>query len=411
MDALVQKGEKVSTTALQESPAVATLITSGDSIHPDTLVADVADRFFRSPQLEALGLVELGEPVGLITRAKLFFSLSRRFGFELYGKKPIIRIAETNPLVIEEAEQLKNAIGKALLRAQNDIYDEIIVVNRHGCYRGLLSMKQMVIQQSHILANSIVQRELANERAKELEKINTVKSQFIANVTHELRSPINAIIGLAELMKIASEKGNITQIKDRLNLLMSSATNLRAIITNILDLSKIEAGKMEVLPETFDIIKMLREIAETTRVLLGKKPVEVEVVAHEGPLHIFSDMIMVRQILINLASNAAKFTDTGKIFFSVAATTDSLRIAVSDTGQGIREKDLDKLFVAFGQLEDAKTKKHEGTGLGLTITKNLLELLEGTISISSCFGTGTTFEIVLPVGKEYCSPGETFYRR
>ncbi|MEW6586058.1 MAG: ATP-binding protein [Nitrospirota bacterium] len=146
----------------------------------------------------------------------------------------------------------------------------------------------------------------------------------------------------------------------------------------------------------FDIIKMLREVAETTRVLLGSKPVDVEVVAHEGPVYIVSDAIMVRQILTNLASNTAKFTEVGKILFALAESSGAFKIAVDDTGRGIREEDLDKLFVAFGQIEDAKTKRHEGTGLGLTITKNLLELLGGTVSVSSRFGTGTKFEIFLP---------------
>ncbi|MFZ5906474.1 MAG: sensor histidine kinase [Nitrospirota bacterium] len=382
--------------AIHESPAVETLITLRQTIQPDTIVAEIAEYFFKSPQLEALALVELGEPVGLITRAKLFLSLSRRFGFELYGKKPIIKIADTEPLIIQEGERLESTIDKALLRSQNDIYDEIVVVDDKGCYKGLLSMKQMVIQQSHILANSIVQRELVQERAKELEKINAVKSQFITNVTHELRSPINAIIGLAELMKIACEKGYVHQMRDRLNLLMSSATNLRAIITNILDLSKIEAGKMEVFPEKFDLTTLIREVAETTRVLLGRKSVEVEVIAHEGPLYILSDIIMVRQILINLASNASKFTDSGRIGFALSETAYTLNIAVTDTGRGMRAEEISKVFVAFEQLEDAKTKRHEGTGLGLTITKNLVNLLGGTISVTSTFGTGTKFEVVLP---------------
>jgi len=380
-----------------ESPQVGKLITSREHLQPDVVVRDVADRFFKSSELDALALVEGRNPLGLVTRPKFFFTVFRRYGFELYGRKPIITIADTAPLLMHEDERLDVAIDKALERPPQDIYDDIVVVNESGSYAGLLSVKQMVIQQSNALANSIVQKEMASERAKELEKLSTIKSQFIANVTHELRSPVNAIIGLAELMRISCEKGYMDQLKDRLSLLMSSATNLRAVITNILDLSKIEAGKMEVMCEHFDVVAILREVAETTRILIGSKPVDVEVVAHDGPVFIVSDPIKVRQILTNLTSNAAKFTDKGRIVLALSTENERLRISVSDTGMGIKEDDFDKLFMAFSQLEDAKTKRHEGTGLGLTITKNLLDLLGGSISVLSKFGEGTTFEVSLPL--------------
>lgn len=380
-----------------ESPSVGKLITSSECVPPYMAVNKVADRFFNSDRLDAVALVECREPVGLATRPKLLFTLFRRYGFELYGRKPIITIADTKPLIIHEEEKLDVVIDRALDRPAEDMYDEIIVVDDAGYYRGLLSVKQLVIQQSNVLANSIIQKELASERAKELEELNRIKSQFIAHVTHELRSPVNAIIGLAELMRISCEKGYIDQLKDRLSLLMSSATNLRAIITNILDLSKIEAGKMEVICEHFDIVKLLREVAETTRILLGSKPVDVEVVAHDGPLFIVSDPIKVRQILTNLTSNAAKFTDTGKIVLTLTTYSDRVKITVSDTGIGIKEEDLNKLFVAFSQLEDAKTKRYEGTGLGLTITKKLVDMLGGKIFLSSKYKVGTTFEILLPM--------------
>jgi len=191
-------------------------------------------------------------------------------------------------------------------------------------------------------------------------------------------------------------KGYVDQLKDRLSLLMSSATNLRAIITNILDLSKIEAGKMEVICECFDVVAILREVAETTRILVGNKPVDVEAIAHENPVFITSDSVKVQQILTNLASNSAKFTDKGKIILTLSTGNNGVKIAVSDTGIGIKEDDLNKLFTAFSQLEDAKTKRYEGTGLGLAIIKNLLDLLGGQISVSSKFGEGTTFEVYLP---------------
>ena len=380
-----------------ESPIVRDLIASNECVPPYTSVHKVADRFFTSPQMDALALVEGNEPVGLVTRPKLLFTLFKRYGFELYGRKPIITIADTEPLTIHEEERLDVAMDKALERPAEDIYDDIIIVDDEDHYKGLLSVKQMVIQQSNVLANNIVQKEIDKERAKELEKINKMKTQFVANVSHDLKSPLNAILLVAELMKMSCDNGYIEQVKDRLSILISSANNLKAIVNNILDLSKIEAGKMDVISEHFDVVSILREVAETTRILVGSKSVDVEVIAHEGPVFIESDPVKVRQILTNLLSNASKFTERGRIVITLNAEDERLRISISDTGIGIKEDDLKKLFIAFNQLEDAKTKRHEGTGLGLTITKNLLNLLGGSISVSSKYGEGTAFVVYLPL--------------
>ncbi len=387
-------------TARENVLPVGELIISNEEAAPQTSVKTVAERFFSTTDLDAIAVVEGKEPVGLVTRTKLLFTLFRRFGFELYGKHPVTAIADAAPLVVSASERLDVVIDKALERPAQDIYDEIIVTDQAGCYRGLLSVKQLVIQQSNALAANILQKELASERAKELEKISRVKSQFLANVTHELRSPVNVIIGLAELMRLAAEKGKVDQVKQRLSLLVNSVTNLRTIVTNILDLSKIEAGKMEVIHERVDVVAILRDVVETTKILIGAKPVSVALDADCDSLLATTDPGKLRQVLINLASNASKFTDQGSISFSLRTGGGEFTVSASDTGIGIREEDQGRLFTAFGQLEDAKTKRHEGTGLGLAITKNLVDLLGGVISLESAYGRGTVFSVTLPLAKE-----------
>ncbi len=380
---------------------VGNLITSTAQVRPDVLIKHVAGGFFTNAQMEAVALVDHRQkPVGLVTRNKFLMKLFRLYGYELYGKKPVISMADTSPLLVAAEERLDVALDKAMGRPFQDIYDELVVVDSRGFYMGLLSVKDLVIRQSHALANSIVQKELAHAKASELEKISQVKSQFLANVTHELRSPVNAIISIAELMQMSCEKGYIQQLKDRLSLMLSSATSLKAIINNVLDLSKIEAGKMDAIFEEFDVIAKLDEIVETGKVLAGSRPVDVILNAGQSYLPLESDPVKFRQIVLNLMSNAVKFTEKGRITVSVEAEDDHITVSVSDTGPGIKKEDMDKLFTAFGQVEDAKTKRHEGTGLGLTVTRHLVDLLKGSIRLESEWGKGTTFFVRLPQKKQ-----------
>ena len=390
------KGTEQAQTDTTSDIRVGTLITSNSQVSARDIVKHAADRFFTNPELDAVALVDCKEPIGLITRNKFLMKLFRLYGYELYGKRMVITMADTSPLYVDSEERLDVALDMAMSRPFQDIYDELIVVDPKGHYKGLLSVKDLVIRQSHALANSIVQKELAHAKASELEKMSHVKSQFLANVTHELRSPVNAIISLGELMQMSCEKGYIQQLRDRLSLLLSSATSLKAIINNVLDLSKIEAGKMDAIFEEFDAIGKLDEIVETTKVLIGSKPVEVKLNTTETYLPIESDPVKFRQIILNLMSNAAKFTDNGRITVSVETGGGLITISVKDTGPGIKKEDLDKLFKAFSQLEDAKTKTHEGTGLGLTVTKYLVNLLNGKIWLESEWGKGTTFFVELP---------------
>ncbi len=386
-------------TATQNSVIqVGELIASSDQVTPQTIVSEVSDRLFSSPNLEALAVVDGVMPQGLITRTKLFFTLSRRYGHELFARQPIITIADTSPLIVSDNELLDEVIEKAFARSPQNIYDEIIVAKADGTYLGLLSVKRLVLEQSNALSRSILQEEMATTRAKELERINQVKAQFLANVTHELRSPVNAIIGLAELLRLAADKGSMEQVQERLSFMISTATNLRAVITNILDLSKIEAGKMEVAHQTVEAGSLLHEIAETTRVLIGEKPVTVRVLAPAEPVIVSTDAIKLRQIVTNLTSNAAKFTGRGSIEMCLDILEERVVIQIRDTGIGIREEDLKLIFSAFGQVEDATTKTHEGTGLGLTISKNLAKLLGGSISVTSSYGNGSTFSLSIPRG-------------
>lgn len=343
--------------SVEEGCPVRGLISSRDAVSPGLRVEALADRLFVEQDLEAVALVDEGRPCGLATRAKIMSILFNRFGFELFGRDPILEIADRDPLIVRTEEYLEAVLDKAMRRDFKDIYDEIVVVDQEGLFEGLLSVKRLVLEQGNALAQSIAQREMALTKAREMKKVTDMKSRFIAHVTHELRSPVNAIIGLSELMHLSVKGGHTHQLAEKLSLLSSSAINLRALITNILDLSKIEAGRMDIIVEEFDLAALLREVAETTRILLGSKPVALDMAAAAGPHLIHSDRVKVRQILTNLCSNAAKFTETGRIILRLNRRESDFELAVSDTGSGIREDDLSRLFTSFTQLEDAKTRR------------------------------------------------------
>lgn len=378
-----------------QTPSIRDLISTRESIPPETLVSELAQRFYDEPELDALPIVKDGYPCGLATRRKILTTLAIRFGFALYGRKPIGVIADMNPMLAHCNDGLNEILGKAMARDFNDIYDEILVVDDDGCYVGSLSVKRLVVEQGEHLAQSIAQRELAIAKAVEIEKMNEVKSNFMAHVTHELRSPVSAIAGFAELIQLRYDKQNLKDFPKYLRLLSTNAQNLRSLVNNILDLSKIEAGRMELHNERFFLCDLLREVLETCRMLAGDKPITFEVGCPDGKILVETDRIKIRQILLNLASNAVKYSDRGIIEIS-ASLSDQLCLSVKDTGIGIRKEHLSRLFQSFEQLEDAKSRRQEGTGLGLAITQQLVHFLGGRISVDSTFGIGSWFDVTLP---------------
>ena len=178
-------------------------------------------------------------------------------------------------------------------------------------------------------------------------------------------------------------------------MLLRAAATLRGTVNNILDLSKLEAGKTEITIVPLQLASLAEEVAGLAALLAGEKPVEVRTEV-PAELVLETDPQKLRQILVNLASNAAKFTERGAIVLRASADLEAVRIAVADTGCGIRAEDLPRLFVPFGQLEDAHTKTHAGTGLGLVITRSLAALLGGRVSVESRRGEGSTFTVELP---------------
>ena len=247
------------------------------------------------------------------------------------------------------------------------------------------------------------------------EAANRSKSQFLANMSHELRTPLNAIIGYSEILtEQAIDTGQEDSIPD-LEKIHSAGRHLQSLIDDILDLSKIEAGKMDLLLDTFDVAEMVHEVTTTLQTVVEKNGnrLEVSCASEVGFMH--ADMTKVRQVLFNFLSNAGKFTENGTVRLHVArANVDGrewLRFAVRDTGIGMTDEQMLRLFKDFSQVDASTTRKYGGTGLGLAISRRYCEMMGGTIDVDSKPGVGSTFHFELPAkvepGVETTSAGGT----
>ncbi len=242
----------------------------------------------------------------------------------------------------------------------------------------------------------------ATERRRELEdrnrktqEANRLKSEFLANMSHELRTPLNAIIGFAALMH-AGRAGPMADLhKEYLGDILSSARHLLQLINDILDLAKVEAGRVEVRPEPVDLPRLAGEVRDILRGLAADKGLQFTVeVAISGAT---VDPRMLKQILYNFLSNAIKFTPGGgRVALRITGTDGELRVDVEDTGIGIKPEDMSRLFVEFQQLDASTTKRHPGTGLGLALTRRLAELHGGRVEVKSTPGVGSTFSAIMP---------------
>jgi PAS domain S-box-containing protein len=236
-------------------------------------------------------------------------------------------------------------------------------------------------------------------QSQELEKANRLKSEFLASMSHELRTPINALIGYAALL-LDGVLGEITPTqRDALTRARAAAEHLLALINDILDLAKIEAGKMPLHVQEVSLAAVTREVAQQMEPLVHKKGLRFNTVVSADCPAILSDRTKVKQILLNLVSNAVKFTNDGSVTVAVeCAPEGGVRIKVADTGIGIRPEDLDGIWEDFRQVDQSRTREHGGTGLGLSITRKLLDRLGGRVTVESEYGKGTTFTVWLPAG-------------
>lgn len=275
-----------------------------------------------------------------------------------------------------------------------------IAINNARLINALEEREERLGIQNEILASQNRELEITRSQIErqnlQLIEAARLKSQFLATMSHELRTPMNAVIGFAQvLLRQRTAKLNPTQV-DMVERILNNGKNLLALINDILDLSKIEAGRLELRLEEFDLVKLISATIAELRPLAEQK--QLPLLFHvelDDPI-VVNDSTRVRQVLVNLLSNAIKFTNTGTVEVTVKQTPVQVIISVKDTGVGIAESELEHIFEEFRQVDQTTTRQHGGTGLGLAITRSLVNMMQGAIAVESKVEQGSTFTVNLP---------------
>ena len=259
----------------------------------------------------------------------------------------------------------------------------------------VVGIAEDITEQKRYEADLIQARDLA-------ESANRAKSMFLATMSHELRTPLNAILGFAELLEVEMADRNIHEWDDDIRKIRKAGNHLFALVSDIMDLSKIEAGKLSLKLDNFEMAELVQEVAASLEAVAAKNHVEISVACQ--PAMFYGDRVRIGQCLFNLVGNACKFTHNGRVSIDARADQDSAgnryTISVSDTGIGIKPEDVAKLFAPFTQLDSSPSRKYGGTGLGLAISWRLSHMMGGDITVESTLGRGSTFTLRLPVASQ-----------
>ncbi len=260
-------------------------------------------------------------------------------------------------------------------------------------------MQTLASQSVLAIQNARLFREIA-DKSEQLALASQHKSQFLANMSHELRTPLNAILGYAELLVDGIYGVLPENAQGVLERVQNNGKHLLALINDVLDLAKIEAGQLALTLEDYALAEVVRGVVTATEPLAAAKGLKFTAIVQDGMPMAHGDARRVSQVLLNLAGNAIKFTDGGEVEINASAVNGQFVLTVRDTGPGIADADQERIFGEFQQIDNSDTRKKGGTGLGLAISRRMVEMQGGMISVDSVLGAGSTFRVVLPVHVE-----------
>ncbi len=341
---------------------------------------------------EFFGVTELGQQWVFEQMEDAFVIVDGMYGYlesNSYAKKVFEELdrKRKNETISDELLGLFTD-GEKIQQIQGKYYNKkIMEIKEKGEVSGYSLFLADITEQYELM-------ERVREEKDRADAANQAKSAFVSNVSHEIRTPMNAIVGMTQIML----RGELSkQQREYLLNIRNSGDALLTIVNDLLDMSKIESGKMELVDEEYDFMSMLSDLGMIILNRIGNKPIELLFdIDADIPSRLYGDALRIRQIIINLMNNATKFTEEGYVCLTVKVKQIEgedieLYLSVKDTGQGIREEDLDKLFGSFQQVDTKKNHHKEGTGLGLSISKQLVELMHGSIGVNSEYGKGSEF--------------------
>jgi signal transduction histidine kinase/DNA-binding response OmpR family regulator len=333
------------------------------------------------------------------------------YGFVTYKKEQSLKLKREQLIKnLQEAEYSLMQTNKVLEETIQKRVDDVQRVSD----RLADEVRERKLMES-LLAHNVKIADEARERAEEA---NRTKSEFLANMSHELRTPLNAIIGYSEILEEdAADQGQDSLIND-IKKIRNAGKHLLSLINDVLDLAKIESGKVDLYLESFDVNKIVKDVVDTLQPTCEKNNNKMVVNCPDNIGLMRSDFTKVRQSLFNLLSNASKFTHNGEVKLTVqqeifkaknGETQKFLHFIVQDTGIGMKPEHCKKLFQAFSQADSSTTRKYGGTGLGLAITQNFINMMGGEVAVESEYGVGSTFTLKLPqIARQVMSKAEEF---
>ncbi|MGE0829885.1 MAG: sensor histidine kinase [Hyphomonadaceae bacterium] len=366
------------------------IIESDFFLPPRATGADICDNFTKNPNLLCIAVVDAGNPIGIIDRTSFFIRYGDEIGRADFARRSVLLLMDRAPLIVDAAASLPD-LATIYTSAAADAPPRGFIVAERGEFLGvssLLSLCWATQENARALEARLAQAQAAD----------AAKARFLATMSHELRTPLNAILGYAEI--IADEHGDDPALPQDASRIVDAARHLLNIINDIIDFSKIEVDKIDLHPEPFDIAAWAHETIDFLRPLAAQNSNVLTLDIEPGLPPLTGDHKRLRQCLLNLVGNACKFTSNGLVSVVIGAEAGRLRICVRDTGIGITEEQMGRLFEPFVQGDAAIARRFGGAGLGLSITRRLARLMGGDVTVESTPNHGALFELAIPLAPE-----------
>ena len=388
------------------------LLQDAPQLDPTTSGSEVYELFSDNPDMLVCAVVDGECPIGLVSRNAFILRMADTHGRALFERRPITHVMNKTPLIVDVDRDIAE-LSRDIFNDRNSAIFDGFILTENGKYAGVatgLALMKSVHSESEDRNRKLVAlaEQLGRARIEAL-SANQAKSDFLATMSHEIRTPLNGVLGVAQLLQdsgLTSEQAKLAQT------IRASGEILLRLLNDILDLTKIEAGKTELENAPVQIEELAHAAYSLWRPRASEKQLKFEVDRlGDGSAYVEADAVRLKQVIFNLIGNAIKFTAKGSVkvtirTMDISRTRTVLRVEVQDTGCGIPDASKAQLFKAFTQADGATTRKYGGTGLGLTISKRVVDLMGGTIDFESQDGLGSTFWFEVPL-KPLIAPAET----